>query len=63
MDGIRSVVQFAVGLVIVIVAAALVFFVGTEKLGFWPMVVAILGISLIATSGTRFLGVHARENA
>jgi uncharacterized membrane protein YccC len=55
MDGIRSVVQFAVGLVIAIVAAALVFFVRMEKLGFWPMVAAIFGISLIATSETRFL--------
>jgi hypothetical protein len=46
--------QFTVGLVIAI-AAALAFFVGTEKLAFWPMVAAIFGIGLIATSGTRFL--------
>lgn len=49
--------QFAVGLVIAIVAA-LAFFFGTEKLGFWPMVAAIFGIGLIATSGTRFLGAR-----
>jgi hypothetical protein len=55
MDETRSVVQFAVGLVITLVAAALVFFVGAEKLGFWPMVAAIFGISLMATSETRLL--------
>jgi hypothetical protein len=53
----RSVLQFAVGLVIAI-GAALAFFIGTEKLGFWPMVAAIFGIGLIATSGTRLLGAR-----
>jgi hypothetical protein len=47
--------QFTVGLVIAIVAA-LAFFVGTQKLGFWPMVAAIFRIGLTATSGTRLLG-------
>jgi hypothetical protein len=51
----RSMLQFTVGLVIA-VGAALAFFIGTEKLGFWPMVAAIFGIGLIATSGTRLLG-------
>lgn len=55
MNGTWPVLQFAVGLVIAILAAALVFFIGTEKLGFWPMVAAIFGICLIATSGTRLL--------
>ncbi len=50
--------QFTAGLVIAIAAAALMFFIGTEKLGFWPVVAAILGIGLIATSGTRFLGAR-----
>lgn len=54
MNRTRSMLQFTVGLVIAI-AAALAFFVGTEKLAFWPMVAAIFGIGLIATSGTRFL--------
>jgi hypothetical protein len=49
--------QFAVGLGIAI-GAALAFFFGTEKLGFWPMVAAIFGIGLIATSGTRLLGAR-----
>jgi hypothetical protein len=45
----RSKLQFKVGLVIAI-ATALAFVIGTEKLGFWPMVAVILGISLIDTS-------------
>ena len=57
MNRTRSMLRFAVGLVIAIVAA-LAFFLGTEKLGFWPMVAAIFGIGLIATSGTRFLGAR-----
>lgn len=57
MNRTRSMLQFTVGLVIAI-AAALAFFVGTEKLGFWPMVAAIFGIGLIATSGTRFLSAR-----
>ena len=44
---------FSVGIIIVLIAAGLVFFVGTEKLGFWPMVLAIFGIGLIAASGKR----------
>ena len=47
--------MFAVGLVVAITSALLVAFVGTEKLGFWPMVSGIVGISLIATSGIRIL--------
>ena len=46
-------IMFASGLVIALIAAALVFFVGTEKLGFWPMVLAIFGIGLIAGSGKK----------
>ena len=47
--------MFALGLVVAITSALLVAFVGTEKLGFWPMVSGIVGISLIATSGIRIL--------
>ncbi len=47
--------QFATGLVTAITSAGLVFFMGTEKLGFWPMVAAIFGIGLMATSGARLL--------
>ncbi len=54
MNRTRSVLQFAVGLTIAI-GAALAFIVGTEKLGFWPMVAAIFGIGLIATSGIHLL--------
>lgn len=57
MNRTRSMLQFTVGLVIAI-AAALAFFVGPEKLGFWPMVAAIFGIGLIAPSGTRFLSAR-----
>ena len=49
MHRTRPKLQFKVGLVIAL-AAALAFVVGTEKLGFWPMVAAIFGIGLIATS-------------
>jgi len=59
MNVTRSVLQFGAGLVIAIAAAVLVFFMGTEELGFWPMVAAIFGICLIATSGTRLLRAHA----
>ena len=44
-------IMFASGLVTALIAAALVFFVGTEKLGFWPMVLGIIGIGLIGGSG------------
>jgi len=52
---IMNKIVFAVGLIIAITSALLVAFVGTEKLGFWPMVSGIVGISLIATSGIRIL--------
>jgi len=48
-------IMFALGLVVAITSALLVAFVGTEELGFWPMVSVIVGISLIATSGIRVL--------
>ena len=48
-------VMFAAGIIIAITSALLVAFVGTERLGFWPMVSAIVGIGLIATSGIRIL--------
>ena len=48
-------IMFAVGLIMAIASALLLAFVGTEKLGFWPMVSAIVGIGLIATSGIRIL--------
>jgi len=47
--------QFAVGLIISITAASLMFVYGTEGLGFNPVVLAIFGISLIATSNIRLL--------
>ncbi len=47
--------MFALGLLVAITSALLVAFVGTEKLGFWPMVSGIVGITLIATSGIRIL--------
>jgi len=51
------ILQFATGLIIAIVAAFMVFcqercFLGVD-LGFWPMVLGIFGIGLIATSGIR----------
>jgi uncharacterized membrane protein YccC len=46
-------IMFAGGLVAVLIAAALLFFVGTEKLGYWPMVLAIFGIGLLAGSGKK----------
>jgi hypothetical protein len=46
-------VMFAAGLLIAIIAALLVAFVGTDTLGFWPMVAGIVGIGLIATSRGR----------
>ena len=49
-------ILFVVGLIIAITAAALVFFVGTEKLGFWPMVMGIIGIGLIGASGATYAG-------
>jgi len=48
-------IMFALGLIVAIASALLVAFVGTEKLGFWPMVSGIVGIGLIATSGIRIL--------
>ena len=47
--------MFAAGLIIALVAALMVFcqedcFLGVD-LGFWPMVLGIVGIGLIATSG------------
>ncbi len=48
-------VMFAAGLLIAIISALLVALVGTDTLGFWPMVSAIVGISLIATSRVRIL--------
>jgi len=47
--------QFALGLTISITAASLMFVYGTEGLGFNPVVLAIFGISLIATSNIRLL--------
>ena len=47
--------MFAAGLIIAIVSALLVAFVGTEKLGYYPVVSGIVGIGLIATSGIRLL--------
>ena len=47
--------QFAVGLITSITAASLMFVYGTEGLGFNPVVLAIFGISLIATSNIRLL--------
>jgi hypothetical protein len=51
--------QFAVGLAIAIVAALMIFcqercFLGLD-LEFWPIVLAIFGIGLIATSRVRLL--------
>jgi len=48
-------VMFAAGLLIALIAALLVAIVGTDKLGFWPMVAVIVGIGLIATSRVRIL--------
>jgi len=47
--------QFAVGLIISITAASLMFVYGTEGLGFNPAVLGIIGIGLIATSNIRLL--------
>ena len=46
-------IMFAAGLVVVITAAASVFFVpyNPKELWFWPMVLLIFGIGLIAASG------------
>jgi hypothetical protein len=47
--------MFAVGLLIALISALLVALVGTDTLGFWPMVAVIIGIGLIATSRVRIL--------
>jgi hypothetical protein len=57
--GVWSMLQFVVGLLVAIVAALLMFcqercFLGMD-LEFWPMVLAIFGIGLIATSRVRLL--------
>ena len=61
-------IRFAVGLIfaltaaaLILTAAALVFFVGTEKLGFWPIVLGIIGIGLIGASGIIFMAPASGE--
>jgi O-antigen/teichoic acid export membrane protein len=49
--------MFAVGLIMAIMAATLLFLVpyNLEELGFWPMVLGIFGIGLIAASSRKRL--------
>ncbi len=48
-------IMFAVGLIMAIIAAALLFLVpyNPKELGFWPMVLGIFGIGLIAASSRK----------
>ena len=50
-------ILFAVGLIMAIIAAALLFLVpyDPKELGFWPMVLGIFGIGLIAASSRKRL--------
>jgi O-antigen/teichoic acid export membrane protein len=50
--------MFVVGLIMAIIAAALLFLVpyNPKELGFWPMVLGIFGIGLIAASNRKRLG-------
>lgn len=50
-------IMFVVGLIMAIIAAALLFLVpyNPKELGFWPIVLGIFGIGLIAASSRKRL--------